>query len=311
MNFICPICGTNSLPDVLCPVTLGYDTEFDLVECQNCRTTMLQPLPSVEQLAGFYAAEYYGSDWYRQRGLGMAFSRTHLRREPPGKFLDVGCGVGYFIDGVRQKCDWSVCGVEFSQAAVEYARQHLQLDVRHGELSQVNFPSENFDYIRICNVLEHVLDLLDMMRECRRIITPDGRLHLSVPSGIADRAGLIRFYREQGKPALSKDGHLYFFPKQALLRIFEETGFRIVNSGTISLRRGLTNLGLFPRKRRWNSPYIWKDRKNEFSKDEINLPPEKKRPFIYYRYRYLRQYARMLPGMFEPGLEFKILLRPV
>ena len=272
---------------------------------------MLEPMPTNEQLAQFYASDYYGSDWFRQRGLGMAFAKTHLPKNSRGNFLDVGCGIGYFIDGVRANSDWSVCGIEFGSPAVKYAREKLNLDVRQGELSDVKFPAENFDFIRVCNVLEHVLDPMDLLRECRRIINPDGKFHLSVPSGLADRAGLTRFYKENKNPALSKDGHLYFFAKKTLRRMFAEIGFEIVNSGTISLRRGLTNLGRFPRKRNWVTPYIWKERPNSYPNGEITLPPYKNRPNIYYRYRYLRQYARMIPGMRESGLEFKILLRPI
>lgn len=310
-KFSCPICRKTSKPESLCPVTLGYGTKFELIECPSCRTRMLDPMPSEKQLEMFYAPHYYGSDWYKQAGLGRAFTKAYLKRLKPGKFLDVGCGLGYYIDGVRKSSKWDVCGVEFSREAVEYARRELYLDVRQGELTEVNFPEKHFDFIRVCNVLEHVTDPRALLQECRKIIKPDGLFHLSVPSGIADSGGLIKFYKMFDKPPLSKDGHLFFFPKKALLRMFDESGFRIVNSGTISIRRGMTNLGLFPRKPNWKNPYFWREPEGSNENKEINLPPEKKRPDLYYSYRYLRMYARMLPGMHEFGLEFKILLKPV
>ena len=309
-SFKCPICRDTSAPAALCPVTLGYQTAFDLIECQNCGTRMLDPIPTDEQLETFYSPHYYGSDWYKQRGMGMAFTRSFLKRLPPGKFLDVGCGLGYFIDGIRQNSDWDVCGVEFSNEAVEYARQNLNLDVRQGELADVNFPEQSFDFVRVWNVLEHVKDPLSLLKEVRRIIKPDGLFHLSVPSGYADSGGLIKFYNLEGKPARSKDGHLFFFSKKALLQMFDETNFEIIKSGTIGMRRGMTNLGLFPRKPNWKTPYFLRDFVQNEEKKEISLPPEKKRPDFYYRYRYFRMNVKTIPGLREIGLDFSIMLKP-
>lgn len=310
-TFNCPICQNNSEPEIICPVTLGYQTEFDLIECPNCKTRMLDPIPTSRQLEMFYAPHYYGSDWYKQGGLGRAFTRSFLKHLPPGKFLDVGCGLGFYIDGVRKASDWDVCGVEFSREVVEFARRELNLDVRQGELTEIKFPEKHFDFIRICNVLEHVTDPMALLKECRKIIKPNGFLHLSVPSGIADSGGLIKFFELYKKTPLSKDGHLFFFSKKALLRMFDEIGFEIVKSGTIGIRRGMTNLGLFPRKSNWKNPYSWKEPAVNLENKEINLPPEKKRPEFYYSYRYLRMHVRMIPGMHEFGLDFMILLKPV
>ena len=308
---VCPVCGREGEAGRLCEATLGYGSRFRLVECAECGVRRLDPLPTAEQLNNFYHAQYYGSDWYKQQGWGMAFARSVLRGREPGKFLDVGCGLGYFIDGVRKNSGWEVYGVEFSESAVEYARRELGLDVRQGELSDVGFPESYFDYVQIRNVLEHVTDPMRLLRECRRVLKPRGTLHLFVPNGTVDSLDLIRFSREEGRPALSKSGHVFFFPERTLLRMFDETGFALERGGTYGIRRGLGSMKMWPRSGRWKKYYTADDEATTPADGgEISLPPKKNRPDIYYRYRLARMRLRTLRGMRAFGLDYELLLKP-
>ena len=309
-GFFCAVCRRKpSRSEIICPVTLGFGTSFDLIECADCLTRRLFPLPTDEELNNFYNTGYYGGDWYKQRGWGKTFAKWHLPRRKNGKYLEVGCSLGYFLDGIRSACDWQVCGIEFGAESVEHARDVLNLDVRQGELSDVKFADQEFDFVRICNVLEHVKDPLLMLEEARRILKPDGFLHLSIPNGLTDSQALVNFYKSENEPPLSKDGHLFFFPKRTLLEILEKTGFEIVGSGTISIRRGLKTLGKYPNKNNWKNPYYSKN-KETAPAGEIRLSREKKRPDIYYHFRRLALTARMFPGLREYGLEFKLMLKP-
>lgn len=307
----CPICRNEVEPGVLCKATLGGDSEYKLLECAACGVRYLHPPPTAERLAKFYSSQYYGTDWYKQQGWGMAFAKSALRGLTPGRFLDVGCGLGYFIDGVRRHSEWEVCGVEFSPEAVEYARRELGLEAHQGELSEVSFPEHSFDYVQVRNVLEHVTDPVRLMRECRRILKPGGTLHLFVPNGRVDSLDLVKFYREEGRAGLSKSGHLFFFPRRALERLFDDVGFELVRARTYGIRRGLASLGRWPRSGKWKRPYVPRaDSDAGEGEGKIVLPPRKNRPDLYYRYRQLRMNLRMLPGMREFGLDFELLLRP-
>lgn len=310
-EFYCSICQQERKDfSEICPVTLGWQTEYILIECGTCASRQVFPLPTDEELNRFYNTGYYGFDWYKQRGWGRTFAKWHLPKRKNGKYLEVGCGLGYFIDGIRSVSDWQVCGIEFGKESVEHARKELNLDVRQGEIADVNFADEEFDFVRICNVLEHVKDPLLMLEEARRILKPDGFLHRSIPNGLTDSQALLNFYESEKTPPLSKDGHIFFFPKKTLLNILEKTGFEIYGSGTISVRRGLKTLGKYPNKENWKEPYFTKY-KEETAGGGIKLSKEKKRPDAYYHFRRLAMTARMFPGLREYGLEFKLMLKPL
>lgn len=303
----CPICRTTRAPNTLGKATLGDETAFDLVECEHCTARYLSPVPTDQQLRGFYKPQYYGSDWYKQRGWGEAFAHLYLARRKPGNFLDVGCGLGFYIAGIRARSKWKVFGVELTAPAVSYAREKLGLEVRQGELVNVHYDDAFFDYIHVNNVLEHVRDPLSLLKECQRILKPGGILHLVVPNGLVDSRDLVKYYHDRHIPPFSKSGHIYFFPKTALYRMFDEAGLLIQEARTFGLRRGLATLGLWPRFKDWRRHYFRRPF-SDTGADAIALPPEKARPHLYYLYRLVRMKARMLPGLHDFGLDFEIIL---
>jgi SAM-dependent methyltransferase len=285
----------------------GTAPVYRLVDCQNCHTRFIYPAPTAEALSKVYAPHYYGSDWYKHEGKGRVFGRAMLPKEAAGKFLDVGCSLGFFLHGIRKSSDWHVCGVEISPEAVAFAREKLKLDVRCGELAEAGFSDQSFDYLYVNNVLEHVGDPVGFLKECRRILKLGGRLYLSVPNGPVDSASLIHYYQSEKQPARSKDGHLFFFSQKALQYLFQTAGFEIISTRSYGIRRGLRALGYYPRKMGWKKHY--RPHLETPAQTTIELPPLKKRLPGYYSYRFWQARLKMLPGLWSTGLDFEIILR--
>jgi SAM-dependent methyltransferase len=303
----CPICQAEGLSS-LCPVVLtGTEPVYNLAECAGCHTRFLNPLPTSEELSRFYAPHYYGSDWYKQEEKGRRFGRTMLPGDSIGKFLDVGCSLGFFINGIHQSSGWGVYGVEISPEAVAFAQDKLNLDVRLGELSGAGYPDQFFDYIHVNNVLEHVCNPIDFLKECRRILRPGGKLYLSVPNGPVDSASLIKYYQCEKSPVRSKDGHLFFFSEDALRKMFREADLQILSSRTYGIRRGLRALGRYPQKPGWKKPYQPQQYAGAQVQTAIQLPKRKKRLPGYYFYRFWQARLKMLPGLWSIGLDFEII----
>ena len=306
----CPICGAKESFPFICPTVLATAQPiYALVECSGCHVRFLHPSPSAEALHQFYAPHYFGADWYRQEEKGKMFAQKMLRPGFGERFLDVGCNLGHFLHAIAHTSGWEVYGVEISPEAVAYAREHLLLDVRCGELTDANYPDQFFSFIRISNVLEHVRNPVDFLKECRRILRPGGQLYLSVPNGLVDSAGLVNYFQCEKKPPRSKDGHLFFFPKDALNRIFNDTGFEIVSAYTYGIRRGLRALGRYPQKSHWKNPYRLPDKISE--QKGIILTPRPKRLPGYAAYRFWQFRLKRLSGMVDFGLDYEIFLTAV
>jgi hypothetical protein len=136
---LCPACRTMQSHSILCPVVLiGTDPVYGLAECPNCRLRFLVPSPTAEDLNKFYGPHYYGSDWFKQEGRGRVFGRALLPPQPNGRFLDVGCSLGFFLHGIRQSSGWQVHGVEISPDAAAWTREKLGIDIRCGNLTSVD-----------------------------------------------------------------------------------------------------------------------------------------------------------------------------
>ncbi|MBN1569881.1 MAG: class I SAM-dependent methyltransferase [Acidobacteria bacterium] len=280
---------------------------YQLAECGACRTRFLNPLPSDDELNQFYSPHYYGSDWYKHEGKGREFGRVMLSRDLKGKFLDVGCSLGFFLNGVRQSSGWQVYGTEISAEAAAFAHDKLGLEVRCGTLGGLNYPDSFFDYLHINNVLEHVKDPSGFLKECRRILRQGGRCYLSVPNGPVESAGFLNYYQIENQPVRARNGHLYFFSQAALRFLFQETHFRIVSSRTYGLRRGLRALGYLPQKPGWKKHY--RTHAVVPVQSSIQLPARKKRLPGYYAFRFWQQRLKMLPGFWKFGLDFEIILQ--
>jgi len=321
MHPFCPVCGSEKLFSMLCPVKLvSAAPVYGLAECPDCLTRFISPTPEPEEIKRFYTPQYYGGDWYKQEEKGRVFGHKMLRRGFGEKILDVGCSLGFFIYGLSRVSGWEVYGTEISPEAAAFARNHLGLDVHCGELAEAKYEDQFFDYVRVNNVLEHVSDPLRFLKECRRILRPEGKLYLSVPNGLADSAGLLKYFHGKQQTPRSKDGHLFFFSRAALFGLFKASNFEIIDAHTYGIRRGLRAFGWYPPKPGWHEPYMSREEEikapeekpeeeTDSSEGEIVLPPRPRRLPGYADWRFRMFRLKRLPGLLKFGLDFEILLQ--
>lgn len=119
--------------------------------------------------------------WFRVRNRLLAWSLsrygTHVK-----SFLEVGCGTGYVLNGLSAaNRDVRFVGGELFVQALPFAAarvpdaQLLQFDAR-----RIPF-EEEFDAVGAFDVLEHVVEDEDVLREMQRAVKPTGLLMITVP----------------------------------------------------------------------------------------------------------------------------------
>jgi 2-polyprenyl-3-methyl-5-hydroxy-6-metoxy-1,4-benzoquinol methylase len=153
----------------------------------------------------------------------------HLDGGAKGKLLDVGCGNGEFL-AIMRDAGWSVSGVEPDPAAAKIARNVYGIFVTTGSLEDAKLPANSFDAITLSHVIEHVYDPVELLRECRRVLTQDGKLVVTTPNV----AGLGHQIFQRSWAALDPPRHLYLFNPMTLQTCCDKAGLIVTSVRTSS-----------------------------------------------------------------------------
>jgi len=136
-----------------------------------------------------------------------------------GKLLDVGCGNGKKLETLKN-LGWHATGTDLDPKAVEFAKSK-GLDVMCGSLAELNFHTDEFDAITMNHVIEHAHDPIELLRECRRILKPGGKLVLVTPNtmGLASQT-FKNFWRGWEPPR-----HLFIYSPGSMESLLKQAGF--------------------------------------------------------------------------------------
>ncbi|MGE5250214.1 MAG: bifunctional 2-polyprenyl-6-hydroxyphenol methylase/3-demethylubiquinol 3-O-methyltransferase UbiG [Bacteroidota bacterium] len=172
-----------------------------------------------------------------------------LSIEPAGlSVLDVGCGGGILSEEFAA-LSCRVTGIDLSAASLSVARDHaarsgLRVDYCQAGAERVPFDAAAFDVVLCCDVLEHVDDPGQVIREAARLLKTGGILFYDTINRtdasraeniiVAQQFPLTRFF--------PPDTHVWekFITPQELLVFFERAGLE--NRAMTGLRSGLSNL---------------------------------------------------------------------
>jgi SAM-dependent methyltransferase len=187
------------------------------------------------------------ASYEHKHGQYFAHSRIEMRPFVPvaaKRILDVGCGRGTFSSYFKETRGAEVWGVELVAEAARAAEAVLDRAFCGEFGPRSGLPAGYFDAV-ICNdVLEHMLEPAEALRYARSLLTPGGAIVASLPNFLFWHnvrevvwKGDWR-YRDEG---ILDRTHLRFFTRKSMLRLFEESGFKVeVCQGINPLRGGRT-----------------------------------------------------------------------
>lgn len=147
--------------------------------------TITNPLPR-EMMEHTYPILYEveQSHWWhvgRRRiiaGLVEEVCKEVKDRRP--RILDVGCGTGANLLMLSKYGDAE--GVDISEDALAFCRERGLEKVKHGAAEELPYEDGTFDLVTALDVVEHLDDDVASLREMRRVLRPDGRVLLFVPT---------------------------------------------------------------------------------------------------------------------------------
>lgn len=197
----------------------GYQ-KFYLVQCRLCGFVFSQKIPDDHELISIY--KNYGRDDYLSP---VTVKRFHQILDALEKFrltnnlLDVGCGIGYFLEAARSR-GWNVYGTEFTENAVEICRRK-EIIMHQGELNPGNYKAEYFDVIISIEVIEHINHPVEEVRKFSSVLRSGGAVYLTTPNFNS----LSRKMLKEKWNVLAYPEHLCYYTSRTLKRLFQKQNF--------------------------------------------------------------------------------------
>jgi SAM-dependent methyltransferase len=139
-----------------------------------------------------------------------------LSAHPGRVVLNIGAGQGTFTNLLTAR-GFEVTSTDVSPAAVELLRRQVSGPVEAADATALPFADCSVDAVVLGEVLEHIEEDQQALREAARVLRPDGVLALSVPRNPAWFSASDRWA-----------GHVRRYTREQLLSAVRAAGFRVV-----------------------------------------------------------------------------------
>lgn len=118
--------------------------------------------------------------WFATRTRAiLAYLDLHMGPGTGRRVLDVGCGAANMAHHLAHY--GSVTGVDNNVRPLVIARER-GMEVCESSADALPFAGETFDLVAVLDVIEHIPDQDRVLAECRRVLSPGGKLLVTVPA---------------------------------------------------------------------------------------------------------------------------------
>lgn len=219
---------------------------FDKVKKTRWGFYQLIDIPDEKELNEYYEKKYYQNSLaqnqrsYSERertffsnraGRKLEVVRAHTYPKP-ASFVDIGCGEGWALEAFRS-AGFQVYGVDYSSYGVRQFHPHLVSFFKQGNvLEQLRrMDADRYSVALMDNVLEHLREPVDVLKDTHKVLKKDGVLIVEVPN---DFSKLQVALCEQGKIDrpfwVASPDHINYFSLESLKLLVEEQSFELVDA---------------------------------------------------------------------------------
>ncbi len=174
----CDLCESESI--------FSIDNNHNIFKCNHCGYIFDNPRPAFDEIKYFYSREDQYDLWLKEeKGRNILWKRRLKmvkKFKKTGSLLDVGTGIGQFLYFAGN--DFKVEGTEVSESAIKVAKEKYDLNLRKGQLEDIDFIDCRFDVITLFHVLEHVPYPSRLIEKCYNLLNREGILIIAVPNEI-------------------------------------------------------------------------------------------------------------------------------
>lgn len=146
----------------------------------------------------------------------------YLQNSKPGKIVDIGCGLGWFLSSLNSK--WDKYGIDISDFAIKNASKYCKatrIDVEEFVKKKSN--KSKFNYVIFSHVVEHLKNPIFVLKKIRQLLKKDGVLLIETPN--FDSAA-YRLFNNKFR-LLDDPTHISLFTLDSMTRALRDNGFNI------------------------------------------------------------------------------------
>ncbi len=222
----CPVCGSSKRHVEFSKYNI------DIVGCLDCSLRYASKIP--RETEDIYSDEeylpvaqqcYMQNVDYRKKRFGG--ERIEIIRQFTGevkgkRLLDIGCGTGWFLD-VAQEAGFGVCGQELGKELAKWTAKRLGVDVHSCPVSDIPL-KQKFDVITMFDLIEHVTDPVQLVRDCKQLLTPSGIMLVFTPNFDSLAINVMK----ENSNLITPAEHLTYFTRKSVEKIAEQTDMELV-----------------------------------------------------------------------------------
>jgi SAM-dependent methyltransferase len=144
------------------------------------------------------------------------------------RLLDIGCGSGLLLEALG-RYQLELDGMDFRPEAVEHVHEHMGVHAICGDVDRLPelFPPESFDVVTAFHLLEHVVDVVALLGQCRTLLKPGGWLVAAVPLVDAFQAS---YFRGRWMMVTEAPRHVTLPTRRGMVVACERAGFRNISA---------------------------------------------------------------------------------
>jgi len=160
-----------------------------------------------------------------------------IKRSLPSKnstILDFGCGEGRYIEEFLKVNPYKIIGADISAYAIKNAKKKFPKGrfyiISGDDGEKLPFKTAKADFILAADVIEHIFDVTNFLKEMNRTLKKGGKIFISTPYyGTIKNVLLALFgFDIAFNPTWA---HIRFFTKRSLSKLLEKNGFEILDYG--------------------------------------------------------------------------------
>ena len=226
----CPVCKSSSNEPYI------IKDGFTYVKCRVCDFIYSNPQLTWEAIEKGYndieVRSYFLNELLipfvepgQQKGFQERLNRISLLlTSKTRRLLDIGCAAGNFLK-IAGEMGFDAEGLELDDINVRYAKEKRSLNAHMNTLDEMEYPESTFDVVTLWDVLEHLSEPMQTLREVSRVMRRGGIIGISTINHACANQKILKAQWRYWMPP----DHICSFTPPILRKMLKEAGFTVIS----------------------------------------------------------------------------------